>query len=95
MPEEELPLIRKSHSLEVTECLFIEQPKSVIVLRLAENYDARLSRIDIANTLREQVQDLFNKKYGEAGRGRGAQEGGKLAGQGEKQERPGSGCGPL
>uniref|UniRef100_A0A8C5WH54 GTF2I repeat domain containing 1 n=1 Tax=Leptobrachium leishanense TaxID=445787 RepID=A0A8C5WH54_9ANUR len=33
---------------------------------LQENYDARLSRIDIANTLREQVQDLFNKKYGEA-----------------------------
>ena len=32
---------------------------------MAENYDARLSRIDIANTLREQVQDLFNKKYGE------------------------------
>uniref|UniRef100_A0A7M4EIR5 General transcription factor II-I repeat domain-containing protein 1 n=1 Tax=Crocodylus porosus TaxID=8502 RepID=A0A7M4EIR5_CROPO len=31
-----------------------------------KNYDARLSRIDIANTLREQVQDLFNKKYGEA-----------------------------
>ncbi|XP_077152581.1 general transcription factor II-I repeat domain-containing protein 1 isoform X2 [Ranitomeya variabilis] len=31
-----------------------------------ENYDARLSRIDIANTLREHVQDLFNKKYGEA-----------------------------
>ncbi|XP_038394996.1 general transcription factor II-I repeat domain-containing protein 1 isoform X1 [Canis lupus familiaris] len=31
-----------------------------------ENYDTRLSRIDIANTLREQVQDLFNKKYGEA-----------------------------
>ncbi|XP_073430864.1 general transcription factor II-I repeat domain-containing protein 1 isoform X2 [Dendrobates tinctorius] len=31
-----------------------------------ENYDSRLSRIDIANTLREQVQDLFNKKYGEA-----------------------------
>ncbi|NXM48004.1 GT2D1 protein, partial [Gymnorhina tibicen] len=30
-----------------------------------ENYDTRLSRIDIANTLREQVQDLFNKKYGE------------------------------
>nr|XP_033778126.1 general transcription factor II-I repeat domain-containing protein 1 isoform X2 [Geotrypetes seraphini] len=31
-----------------------------------ENYDNRLSRIDIANTLREQVQDMFNKKYGEA-----------------------------
>ncbi|XP_040280768.1 general transcription factor II-I repeat domain-containing protein 1 isoform X2 [Bufo bufo] len=31
-----------------------------------ENFDARLSRIDIANTLREQVQDMFNKKYGEA-----------------------------
>ncbi|KAK2117345.1 General transcription factor II-I repeat domain-containing protein 1, partial [Saguinus oedipus] len=34
--------------------------------RRMKNYDARLSRIDIANTLREQVQDLFNKKYGEA-----------------------------
>lgn len=33
---------------------------------LQENYNTRLSRIDIANTLREQVQDLFNKKYGEA-----------------------------
>uniref|UniRef100_A0A8C1XC00 GTF2I repeat domain containing 1 n=1 Tax=Cyprinus carpio TaxID=7962 RepID=A0A8C1XC00_CYPCA len=27
---------------------------------------AKLSRIDLANTLREQVQDLFNRKYGEA-----------------------------
>ncbi|XP_027271927.1 general transcription factor II-I repeat domain-containing protein 1 isoform X8 [Cricetulus griseus] len=36
------------------------------VVDTAENYDTRLSRIDIANTLREQVQDLFNKKYGEA-----------------------------
>ncbi|XP_053563459.1 general transcription factor II-I repeat domain-containing protein 1 isoform X2 [Bombina bombina] len=35
-------------------------------LSFQESYDARLSRIDIANTLREQVQDLFNKKYGEA-----------------------------
>uniref|UniRef100_A0A803YHU3 GTF2I repeat domain containing 1 n=1 Tax=Meleagris gallopavo TaxID=9103 RepID=A0A803YHU3_MELGA len=35
-------------------------------MALDKNYDARLSRIDIANTLREQVQDLFNKKYGEA-----------------------------
>ncbi|EDL19438.1 mCG122432, isoform CRA_j, partial [Mus musculus] len=32
---------------------------------LQENYNTRLSRIDIANTLREQVQDLFNKKYDE------------------------------
>ncbi|XP_057620925.1 general transcription factor II-I repeat domain-containing protein 1 isoform X3 [Chionomys nivalis] len=36
------------------------------VTETQENYDTRLSRIDIANTLREQVQDLFNKKYGEA-----------------------------
>ncbi|EDL19437.1 mCG122432, isoform CRA_i, partial [Mus musculus] len=36
------------------------------VLDTQENYNTRLSRIDIANTLREQVQDLFNKKYGEA-----------------------------
>ncbi|XP_067113462.1 general transcription factor II-I repeat domain-containing protein 1 [Osmerus mordax] len=28
--------------------------------------EAKLSRIDLANTLREQVQDLFNRKYGEA-----------------------------
>lgn len=38
-------------------------------LYFTENYDARLSRIDVANTLREQVQDLFNKKYGEKPRG--------------------------
>lgn len=36
------------------------------VMDTQENYNTRLSRIDIANTLREQVQDLFNKKYGEA-----------------------------
>uniref|UniRef100_A0A8C7II29 GTF2I repeat domain containing 1 n=1 Tax=Oncorhynchus kisutch TaxID=8019 RepID=A0A8C7II29_ONCKI len=30
------------------------------------NLEAKLSRIDLANTLREQVQDLFNRKYGEA-----------------------------
>ncbi|EDL19431.1 mCG122432, isoform CRA_c [Mus musculus] len=35
------------------------------VLDTQENYNTRLSRIDIANTLREQVQDLFNKKYDE------------------------------
>ncbi|XP_056140563.1 general transcription factor II-I repeat domain-containing protein 1 isoform X2 [Lampris incognitus] len=28
--------------------------------------EAKLSRVDLANTLREQVQDLFNRKYGEA-----------------------------
>uniref|UniRef100_A0A3B5A942 GTF2I repeat domain containing 1 n=1 Tax=Stegastes partitus TaxID=144197 RepID=A0A3B5A942_9TELE len=28
--------------------------------------ESKLSRIDLANTLREQVQDLFNRKYGEA-----------------------------
>lgn len=31
-----------------------------------DNFDPKLSRFDIANTLREQVQDLFNRKYGEA-----------------------------
>ncbi|XP_064425165.1 general transcription factor II-I repeat domain-containing protein 1 isoform X1 [Latimeria chalumnae] len=31
-----------------------------------ENYEAKPSRVDIANALREQVQDLFNRKYGEA-----------------------------
>lgn len=43
----------------------------VLTVCSAENYDSRLSRIDIANTLREQVQDLFNKKYGERGRSSG------------------------
>lgn len=32
----------------------------------AECLESKLSRIDLANTLREQVQDLFNRKYGEA-----------------------------
>uniref|UniRef100_A0A3B3Q1G2 GTF2I repeat domain containing 1 n=3 Tax=Paramormyrops kingsleyae TaxID=1676925 RepID=A0A3B3Q1G2_9TELE len=32
----------------------------------SDNLEAKLSRIDLANTLREQVQDLFNRKYGEA-----------------------------
>lgn len=33
---------------------------------VTDNLEAKLSRIDLANTLREQVQDLFNRKYGEA-----------------------------
>lgn len=33
---------------------------------LTDSLEAKLSRIDLANTLREQVQDLFNRKYGEA-----------------------------
>uniref|UniRef100_A0A4W4EAH2 GTF2I repeat domain containing 1 n=1 Tax=Electrophorus electricus TaxID=8005 RepID=A0A4W4EAH2_ELEEL len=40
-------------------CLFI-------VFLLTDSLEAKLSRIDLANTLREQVQDLFNRKYGEA-----------------------------
>ncbi|XP_067347578.1 general transcription factor II-I repeat domain-containing protein 1 isoform X2 [Channa argus] len=32
----------------------------------SECLESKLSRIDLANTLREQVQDLFNRKYGEA-----------------------------
>ncbi|KAM4620698.1 general transcription factor II-I repeat domain-containing protein 1 [Polymixia lowei] len=31
-----------------------------------ECMEGKLSRADLANTLREQVQDLFNRKYGEA-----------------------------
>uniref|UniRef100_A0A3Q2XSK4 GTF2I repeat domain containing 1 n=1 Tax=Hippocampus comes TaxID=109280 RepID=A0A3Q2XSK4_HIPCM len=31
-----------------------------------QGLESKLSRIDLANTLREQVQDLFNRKYGEA-----------------------------
>ncbi|CAB1352254.1 unnamed protein product [Coregonus sp. 'balchen'] len=32
----------------------------------SDSLEAKLSRIDLANTLREQVQDLFNRRYGEA-----------------------------
>ncbi|KAM9788908.1 LOW QUALITY PROTEIN: general transcription factor II-I repeat domain-containing protein 1 [Neosynchiropus ocellatus] len=32
----------------------------------SECLESKLTRIDLANTLREQVQDLFNRKYGEA-----------------------------
>lgn len=85
MPEKELPIIRKSYSLKVPKCLLIEQPQSIIVFYFAENYDARLSRIDIANTLREQVQDLFNKKYGEP---RGVQAGGQPGRHGKRQKLP-------
>uniref|UniRef100_A0A3B4WPZ9 GTF2I repeat domain containing 1 n=1 Tax=Seriola lalandi dorsalis TaxID=1841481 RepID=A0A3B4WPZ9_SERLL len=36
------------------------------LLEMFECLESKLSRIDLANTLREQVQDLFNRKYGEA-----------------------------
>ncbi|XP_007894636.1 general transcription factor II-I repeat domain-containing protein 1 isoform X3 [Callorhinchus milii] len=37
-----------------------------IEVTIPETFDAKLTRVDIANNLREQVQDLFNRKYGEA-----------------------------
>uniref|UniRef100_A0A3B5MUY2 Uncharacterized protein n=1 Tax=Xiphophorus couchianus TaxID=32473 RepID=A0A3B5MUY2_9TELE len=50
--------------------LLAEQVKQEIVSCLclvsSECMESKLSRIDLANTLREQVQDLFNRKYGEA-----------------------------
>ncbi|XP_078082148.1 general transcription factor II-I repeat domain-containing protein 1 [Mustelus asterias] len=39
---------------------------NIIEVTIPESYDAKLTRVDIANNLREQVQDLFNRKYGEA-----------------------------
>ncbi|XP_067866260.1 general transcription factor II-I repeat domain-containing protein 1 isoform X2 [Heterodontus francisci] len=39
---------------------------NIIEVTIPETYDAKLTRVDIANNLREQVQDLFNRKYGEA-----------------------------
>lgn len=56
----------------------------ITVSPFAENYDARLSRIDIANTLREQVQDLFNKKYGEPQGARAGGEGSPPARRGRR-----------
>lgn len=40
--------------------------RRVLCLPSPECMESKLSRIDLANTLREQVQDLFNRKYGEA-----------------------------
>nr|XP_044999719.1 general transcription factor II-I repeat domain-containing protein 1 [Jaculus jaculus] len=57
------PTIMDSQERDSRDPLVDETPKRQ---GFQENFDARLSRIDIANTLREQVQDLFNKKYGEA-----------------------------
>lgn len=42
--------------------LYINHPLSPV----PDCLEPKLSRIDLANTLREQVQDLFNRKYGEA-----------------------------
>ncbi|MBN3289276.1 CLIP2 protein, partial [Polypterus senegalus] len=43
-----------------------EVPTSAKRPGYSDSLEAKLSRIDLANTLREQVQDLFNRKYGEA-----------------------------
>ncbi|KAK1882967.1 General transcription factor II-I repeat domain containing protein 1 [Dissostichus eleginoides] len=45
-----------------------DSPEDAAALRpgFPECLESKLSRIDLANTLREQVQDMFNRKYGEA-----------------------------
>uniref|UniRef100_A0A8C0KBB0 GTF2I repeat domain containing 1 n=1 Tax=Canis lupus dingo TaxID=286419 RepID=A0A8C0KBB0_CANLU len=69
-----------SEPVKVPYSKFLMYPEELFVVGLPEGISLRrpnssnsiqfvikrLSRIDIANTLREQVQDLFNKKYGEA-----------------------------
>uniref|UniRef100_A0AAY5EWT8 GTF2I repeat domain containing 1 n=1 Tax=Electrophorus electricus TaxID=8005 RepID=A0AAY5EWT8_ELEEL len=64
-------ILSASSQIQFTACFFYVLPCSTvkclfIVFLLTDSLEAKLSRIDLANTLREQVQDLFNRKYGEA-----------------------------
>ncbi|XP_039612565.1 general transcription factor II-I repeat domain-containing protein 1 [Polypterus senegalus] len=64
-------LTPQSHSNSVVDVdskdiVMDEVPTSAKRPGYSDSLEAKLSRIDLANTLREQVQDLFNRKYGEA-----------------------------
>ncbi|KAM3869632.1 general transcription factor II-I repeat domain-containing protein 1 [Diretmus argenteus] len=67
--KQEMPSIPACDSeLDAKDALIATEDTAVISKRpgFSDCLEAKLSRIDLANTLREQVQDLFNRKYGEA-----------------------------
>ncbi|XP_077360464.1 general transcription factor II-I repeat domain-containing protein 1 isoform X3 [Festucalex cinctus] len=65
--KQEIPSVCDSE-LDGKEVTPLTEDAAVLSKRPAfsECLESKLSRIDLANTLREQVQDLFNRKYGEA-----------------------------
>ncbi|KAF7652353.1 hypothetical protein LDENG_00097910 [Lucifuga dentata] len=54
--------------LDVKDAVTVTEDTAALSKRpgFSDCLEPKLSRIDLANTLREQVQDLFNRKYGEA-----------------------------
>ncbi|XP_077402250.1 general transcription factor II-I repeat domain-containing protein 1 isoform X2 [Vanacampus margaritifer] len=65
--KQEMPSVCDTE-LDAKEVTPLTEDAAVLSKRPAfsECLESKLSRIDLANTLREQVQDLFNRKYGEA-----------------------------
>ncbi|XP_037125349.1 general transcription factor II-I repeat domain-containing protein 1 isoform X2 [Syngnathus acus] len=65
--KQEMPSVCDSE-LDAKEVTALTEDATALSKRPAfsECLESKLSRIDLANTLREQVQDLFNRKYGEA-----------------------------
>ncbi|XP_040006195.1 general transcription factor II-I repeat domain-containing protein 1 isoform X2 [Xiphias gladius] len=67
--KQEMPSIPVCDSeLDAKDAASVTEDTAAISKRpgFSECLESKLSRIDLANTLREQVQDLFNRKYGEA-----------------------------
>ncbi|XP_071375976.1 general transcription factor II-I repeat domain-containing protein 1 [Centroberyx affinis] len=67
--KQEMPSIPACDSdLDAKDAVTLTEDPAVVSKRpgFSDCLEAKLSRIDLANTLREQVQDLFNRKYGEA-----------------------------
>ncbi|XP_054586937.2 general transcription factor II-I repeat domain-containing protein 1 isoform X3 [Nothobranchius furzeri] len=66
--KQEMPSMPCDADLDVNDTTPITEDAAAISKRtgFSECMESKLSRIDLANTLREQVQDLFNRKYGEA-----------------------------
>ncbi|CAM9342617.1 unnamed protein product [Lampetra planeri] len=67
--KQEMPSIAACDSeMDVKDAALAAEDTAALSKRpgFSECLESKLSRIDLANTLREQVQDLFNRKYGEA-----------------------------
>ncbi|XP_076017408.1 general transcription factor II-I repeat domain-containing protein 1 isoform X2 [Genypterus blacodes] len=67
--KQEMPSIAACDpELDAKDAVTVTEDTAAVTKRAAfsDCLEPKLSRIDLANTLREQVQDLFNRKYGEA-----------------------------
>ncbi|XP_029029754.1 general transcription factor II-I repeat domain-containing protein 1 isoform X2 [Betta splendens] len=66
--KQEMPVPGCDSELDTKETASVTEDAAAVSKRpgFSECLESKLSRIDLANTLREQVQDLFNRKYGEA-----------------------------